>query len=147
MYDREAGKALDNLQYLGSFSKVGYKNTTIDALEQNTYNCGLPGPVSRPALSTTSACLKNTLDIPHHKFKMNPTIITNNADILNRQEMRGGTNELAKALDRVAAREAAQGVDKVHMLLMTKEEAAKFFTRSAASATSTTLLQLESLNT
>ncbi|KAJ0114321.1 hypothetical protein J7T55_010710 [Diaporthe amygdali] len=78
---------------------------------------------------------------------MNLTIITNNADILNRQEMRGGTNELAKALDRVAAREAAQGVDKAHMLLMTKEEAAKLSTRSTASATSTSLLQLESLNT
>ncbi|KAK2609811.1 hypothetical protein N8I77_003290 [Diaporthe amygdali] len=60
---------------------------------------------------------------------MTSTIIIDNPDILNRQEMRGGTNELAKALDRVAAREAAQGVDKAYMPLMTKGEAAKFFTR------------------
>lgn len=43
---------------------------------------------------------------------MTPTLTTDDADILSRHSNRGGTNELTKPLNRLADREAAQGVDK-----------------------------------
>ncbi|KAJ0108850.1 hypothetical protein J7T55_011344 [Diaporthe amygdali] len=43
---------------------------------------------------------------------MTPTLITDDADIFSRHSNRGGTNELTKALNRLADREAAQRVDK-----------------------------------
>ncbi|KAK2597247.1 hypothetical protein N8I77_013108 [Diaporthe amygdali] len=54
---------------------------------------------------------------------MAPTLTTDDANVLNRQAMRGDTNELAKAVDRLAAREAAQGVGKAEILLRTKDDA------------------------